>query len=81
MEAKNRNIFLFLTLINLSFVFSYGYPEDSCYKCFTDNYFGANQMYFCRHNTTGLTWGQCCQKGSSTSSRCNEMEEQNLAPE
>ena len=35
-------------------------------------------MYFCRHNSTGLIWGQCCKKGSSSSGSCNEMGEQVL---
>ena len=80
MELNRISKFLLLALINFSLVFSYGYPEDNCYNCFNDNYSGSNQMYFCRHNTTGLTWGQCCKKGSSTSARCNEMAEIAVGP-
>lgn len=30
-------------------------------------------MYYCRHNSSGLIWGQCCRKGSSSSHDCREM--------
>ena len=36
---------------------AWGYPEDDCYKCYDDDRFGKGGMYFCRHNSTGLTWG------------------------
>ena len=70
---KINKMLSFICLIKL--IYAFGYPEDNCYKCFADNYYGSDSMYFCRHNTTGLIWGQCCKKGSSTSASCNEMGE------
>lgn len=49
------------------------YPEDNCLTCYANAYYGANGMYFCRHDSSGLVWGQCCKKESSSSHECKEM--------
>ena len=47
---------------------AWSYPSHNCYDCLQNE-----EMYYCRHNTSGLPWGQCCKKGSSSSFECNEM--------
>ena len=54
-------------------VIAWGYPEDNCYDCLSDTSYGKDELYYCRHNSSGLIWGQCCKKYSSTSHECREM--------
>ena len=54
-------------------VAGWGYREDNCFDCFADETEGPDTMYFCRHNTSGLIWGQCCRRGSASDPACKEM--------
>lgn len=74
MKSKLQSSYtLMIILISLISMFirsanSWGYPEDNCYDCFRDS-----TMYFCRHDTNGLVWGQCCKEGTSSSYECTEQ--------
>ena len=61
--------FLFAILVSLAW--SWGYAEDNCFDCFNDKSVG--EMYFCRHNSSGLIWGQCCLTGTNSNHHCIEQ--------
>ena len=65
-------IIIYLININVQ-VMAWGYPEDNCYNCFEDTTWGKDSMYYCRHNSSGLIWGQCCRRDTSSSHECKEM--------